>query len=154
MDISRQKAELVERDREMIPLVLVRAMFGLVLAVLAIVSYASFTNKPLVSTPPVANIVQERQIVLIGDMSGAATVTQADGTLIADFNTEQGGFIAGVYRVLERERNKHGVALDGPIRLVKFDNGRLMIFDDTTNWRADIMGFGATNRASFAKLLD
>ncbi|WP_420863988.1 photosynthetic complex assembly protein PuhC [Algirhabdus cladophorae] len=153
MDISRQKAEMRERDREMIPVALVRAMFGLTFVILMIVAYARFTDRPLEALPPVADVVTERSVVLSGDMSGAAAVHGADGTLIANFDSEQGGFISGVYRVLERERLKHGVAVDAPVRLVKFDNGRMMIFDDTTNWRADLMGFGATNRAAFATLL-
>jgi len=153
MDMSHQKAELRERDREMIPIVLVRAMFGLAFVILLIVAYARFTDRPLEAMPPQANVVTERTLVLSGDMSGAAAVHTAQGKLVATFDSEQGGFISGVYRVLERERNKHGVAVDAPVRLVQFNNGRLMIFDDTTQWRADLMGFGATNRAAFASLL-
>ncbi|WP_208352228.1 photosynthetic complex assembly protein PuhC [Pseudaestuariivita rosea] len=145
--------KLVQRDKEMIPTVLVRAMFGLTLLCLLIVVYARLTDRPLEAMPPESALVQERVIVLQGDMSGAAKVTDTEGNLIADLDPAQGGFVSGVYRVLERERTKHRVALDAPVRLVRFENGRLMIFDDTTNWRADLMGFGADNHAAFAKLL-
>ncbi|NSX53454.1 photosynthetic complex assembly protein PuhC [Parasulfitobacter algicola] len=146
--------KLVERDKEMIPIALVRAMFGLAAVCLIIVIFARVTDRPLEAIPDMANVAQERVIVLQGEMSGAATVLDAQGNIIADLDPTQGGFVAGVYRVLERERTKHRIALDSPVRLVRFENGRLMIFDDTTKWRADLMGFGADNHAAFAKLLD
>lgn len=152
MDLTEEE-KLVQRDKEMIPMVLVRAMFGLTFLVLLIVTYASVTDRPLEALPPVADVAVERTLVLKGDMSGAAQVFDDQGQIIADLDPTQGGFVSGVYRVLERERTKHQVSLDAPVRLVAFDNGRLMIFDDTTGWRADLMGFGADNRAAFAKLL-
>ena len=152
MDLTEEE-KLVQRDKEMIPMVLVRAMFGLTFLVLLIVTYASVTDRPLEALPPVADVAVERTLVLKGDMSGAAQVFDDQGQIIADLDPTQGGFVSGVYRVLERERTKHQVSLDAPVRLVAFDNGRLMIFDDTTGWRADLMGFGADNHAAFAKLL-
>ena len=152
MDLTEEE-KLVQRDKEMIPMVLVRAMFGLTFLVLLIVTYASVTDRPLEALPPVADVAIERTLVLKGDMSGAAQVFDDQGQIIADLDPTQGGFVSGVYRVLERERTKHQVSLDAPVRLVAFDNGRLMIFDDTTGWRADLMGFGADNHAAFAKLL-
>ena len=152
MDLTEEE-KLVQRDKEMIPMVLVRAMFGLTFLVLLIVTYASVTDRPLEALPPVADVAIERTLVLKGDMSGAAQVFDDRGQIIADLDPTQGGFVSGVYRVLERERTKHQVSLDAPVRLVAFDNGRLMIFDDTTGWRADLMGFGADNHAAFAKLL-
>ena len=85
--------------------------------------------------------------------SGAATVWLADGTLLADLDPEAGGFIAGVHRVILRERTKHRVALDGPVLLQAFENGRMAITDPATGWSADLMGFGADNAAAFARLL-
>ena len=74
--------------------------------------------------------------------------------MIAELTPEQGGFISGVYRVLVRERTKHGVALDAPVRLVRTQGNRVAIYDDTTGWSADLMGFGLTNTRAFARLLD
>lgn len=140
-------------DRDLVPRRMVRAMLVLVLVVLGLVTTARMTGQPLIASPPPGSITSQRQIVLSGDMSGAAQVHTADGALIADLTPEQGGFISGVYRVLLHERNKHGVAPDAPVLLLQKDTGRLELHDSSTGWRADLMGFGADNARAFARLL-
>ncbi len=144
-----------ERDREMIPVVLLRAMLFLVLAVLVIVAFARLTDRPLEATRPTdVPVVAERSLQIFGDMSGAARVLDTNGTLVANFGPHEGGFIAGMSRVLRRERMKVGVAADAPIRLVRFADGHIALFDDFTGFEAQIAGFGADNKAAFARLLE
>ena len=140
-------------DKELIPRVMTRAMLALVLTVLALVTYARVTDRPLIATPPEGNIVVSRDVILSGDLSGSATVLNLDGTVVADLTPDQGGFISGVWRVVLRERTKHRVALDGPVTLIRRDNGRVEILDPSTGWGADLMGFGADNARAFARLL-
>lgn len=140
-------------DTELVPRVMARAMLALVLTVLALVTWATLTDRPLEATPPAGEIVVERSVVLGGDMSGAATVSDLNGKIIADLSPEQGGFISGVYRVILRERSKARVALDGPVTLIRRDNGRISILDPSTGWQADLMGFGVDNARAFARLL-
>lgn len=146
---------LRERDREMIPKQLLRAMLLLVVTCLALVTAATVSDRPLVAVPP-ANVavLQERSIKLYGEMDGSARVYDADGTLIVDLPADKGGFIAGIASVMARERGKIGVPADLPIRLVRFADGRLGLRDDVTGWHAELIGFGADNFASFARLLD
>ena len=141
------------QDREMVPRVLLRAMFGLVLAVLVLVAYARLTDRPLEAVPANGPVAQERVIHIQGTMSGSAIVHDADGTLIADLDATQGGFIAGVWRALNHERGRRGVDLAGPVRLVQFEDGRLALFDDSTDTRIELIGFGADNTAAFLRLL-
>lgn len=146
---------LRQRDKEMIPRVLLRAMFALVLASLAIVTYARVTDRPLSAAPPSdVAVAKERQILLYGDMSGSARVLDLDGTVIADLDPSKGGFISGVWRVLQRVRGQAQMALDAPVRLVLWEDGRLSLLDDTTGWRAELTGFGADNLDAFARLLN
>jgi putative photosynthetic complex assembly protein len=86
-------------------------------------------------------------------MSGAATVLDANGTLIGRLSPETGGFIAGVGRVLDRERTKHGVPLNGPVTIIGRADGRVSIHDPSTGWGADLMGFGQDNARAFVRLL-
>jgi putative photosynthetic complex assembly protein len=140
-------------EERVIPLMMVRAMFGLVICVLAIVTVAVLSGRPVTSTPPESPVTHMRVLYLDGDMSGAASVRAEDGTMIADLSPEEGGFVSGVWRVLQRERTKHRVALDGPVELMRHENGRFTISDPSTGWRADLMGFGRDNARAFAKLL-
>ena len=141
------------RDKELVPRIMMRMVLVLILSVLAIVSYARLTDRPLIATPPEAETVFSRDVLLSGDMSGTATIRETDGTLIVDLTPDEGGFISGVWRVIQRERTKHRVALDGPVTLIRKDNGRVSIHDPSTGWSADLMGFGADNARAFMRLL-
>lgn len=140
-------------DKELVPRALVFAVCTFVLIVLALVTWSRLSGQPVTYTPPTGTITHERTFNLSGDMSGSATVTELDGTLIADLNPKEGGFISGVWRVIQRERTKHRVSLEGPLTLVRYDNGRIAIHDPSTGWSADLMGFGIDNAKAFARLL-
>ncbi|MBV2359362.1 pullulanase [Thalassococcus sp. CAU 1522] len=140
-------------DKELVPRVMVRAMVALVLLCLILVSAHVWTGQPVKYTAPQAAVDRERIVFLQGDMAGSARVLDANGSLIADLAPDEGGFVSGVWRVLQRERTKARVALDGPVRVTAYDNGRMAIADPSTGWSADLMGFGHDNAAAFAKLL-
>jgi len=151
--------KLVERDKEMIPVLLLRALLVLVICALIIVAYARLTDRPLEAMPMMegsdVGVIKERVLFISADgMSGAARVLDANGSLIADLDETQGGFVAGVYRVLKRTRTQAGLSPDLPVRLVLFENGQLSLRDDHTAWRAELIGFGATNAATFAAMLE
>lgn len=147
-------AKIYTDEDKMLPRVLIRGVMALILATLAIATYARITDRPLESTPPLAPLAAEAQLVLTSDgVSGAVQVFDPTGALVADLDAETGGFIAGVHRVILRERTKHRVALDGPVTLQAYENGRMALIDPSTGWRADLMGFGADNASAFARLL-
>ncbi|TFL19308.1 photosynthetic complex assembly protein PuhC [Jannaschia formosa] len=152
------EARLRHRDREMIPTVLVRAMGVLVVSALLITAYASFTDRPLEAMPALDGevaVVKQRLIYLDADgVSGAARVLDVNGSVIADLDPSQGGFVAGVERVLAFERKRRGETQVRPIRLVLYENGQLSLRDDVTGWRAELVGFGAKNADTFARLLN
>ncbi|MGY6412485.1 MAG: photosynthetic complex assembly protein PuhC [Alkalilacustris sp.] len=156
-DYNRRRSheELRKRDREMIPRVLVRAMFLMVLVALGLAAYARLTDRPLVAAPPEGiEVVTERIIVLSGDMAGRALVTDMDGNVIADLPGDQGGFVAGIWRVLQRERMLHRMPDHLPVRLRLYADNRLVVYDDFTGWRAQLIGFGIDNYRTFYNLLD
>ena len=142
-----------DQDR-MLPRVLIQGVLALICAIMAIVIFATVTDRPLESTPPTAPLAAEGQLILTSDgVSGAVEARSLDGTLILSLTPEEGGFIAGVHRVVLRERTKHRVAADGPVTIQAFENGRMAITDPSTGWGADLMGFGADNASAFARLL-
>ena len=156
-DYNRRRShqELRKRDREMIPSILVRAMFFMVLVALGMAAYARLTDRPLVAAPPEGiEVVTERMIVLSGDMAGRALVTDMDGRVIADLPGDQGGFVAGIWRVLQRERMLRRMPDHMPVRLRLYADNRLVVYDDFTGWRAQLIGFGYDNYRTFYNLLD
>lgn len=150
---TADKARIHATERELVPRIFVRAMFGMVMICLAMVSAYRWMDGPVQYTAPESPVVIERTLFLEGAMSGAASVYDADRTLIAEYTPEEGGFLSGMWRVLQRERTKARVDLDGPVIIRARENNRFEIFDPSTGWGADLMGFGADNSAAFAKLL-
>jgi putative photosynthetic complex assembly protein len=140
-----------DRDREMIPRTLLRAMAALVLASLAIVSFAVLTGRDTVGRPAAAAVTAERTIALIGGGAQAVTVLDAHGAVLADL--AHGGFVTVVQNGLMTTRRRHGIDPDRPVRLVAYANGRLAIEDPLTGWSVELYAFGADNRAAFERLL-
>ena len=148
-----QTPRIYHPEKELVPRILVRAMFGLVMLCLILVSAHVWTGQPKVSVPPQSAVKMEKVLFLQGDMSGAARVVGVDGNVIADLSPEEGGFLSGVWRVLQRERTNARLPLDGPVVVTAYENGRMSVSDPTSGWSADLMGFGQDNAAAFAKLL-
>jgi len=147
------QARIHAKEDELVPRILVRAVMALILAILALVTIASVTDRPLESTPTNGAILTERAIFISGEGSGAARVLDANGVLLADFDADTGGFVAGIDRVIIRERNKVDADLSAPVILRLREGNRLSLYDPETNWSAELMGFGATNLRTFARLL-
>jgi putative photosynthetic complex assembly protein len=136
---------------EMIPKALLRGMLALVVATVALVGYASVTDRPLVGVPKPSAVVREQMIVLQGHSAQAVTVINADGTIM--LNLPHGGFVTVIQSGLATERRKYGIDPLLPVRLVQYENGRLTIEDDHTGWSAELYAFGADNKAAFERLL-
>lgn len=152
--MSQLEQQMRHRDREMVPRILVQAMFALMAATLAIVAYAQWADVPnrgvLLQTP----VVQSLDIVMTGDRSGVYAVTAPDGTAIASSSDEKAGFIGVMGRVIERERLVHGIEGNPPLQVVRRENGNIAILDDSTGMAVELIGYGKDNIAAFARLLD
>ncbi|MEO0380061.1 MAG: photosynthetic complex assembly protein PuhC [Pseudomonadota bacterium] len=141
-------------DDELVPRVLIRAVLALLLAVSSLVTIAVMTDRPLEGAPEQSEILTERAIFVSGNASGAALVLDANGSVLADFPADKGGFVAGIERVITRERMKIAADASAPVLLRLRAGNRLSIYDPETNWSAELMGFGADNLRTFARLLD
>lgn len=152
--MSQLEQQMRHRDREMVPRILVQAMFGLMAASLALVAYAQWFDVPNRGVLVEAPIVQSLDIVMEGDRNGIYEVHTTDGTLIASSADHKGGFIGVMGRVIDRKRFVHDLSGNAPITVVRRENGNIAIIDDTTDLRVELIGYGKDNVAAFAKLLD
>ncbi len=139
------------RDREMIPRNLLRAMFGLAMVSLALVSFAVLTDRPTVGQPKPAEVLESLEMTLTATGGKAVLVTDSAGTEIA--NLDHGGFITVVQNGLARERLKQNVTGNPPVELIRFANGRLTLLDPATNWSVELGNFGQDNKAAFERLM-
>lgn len=136
---------------EMIPMPLLRGMLVLVLATVALVAFSVLTGRDHVGVPKPSPVVTEREIILQGHSAQAVTVMNADGTVLIDL--PHGGFVTVIQSGLATERRKFGIDPLLPVRLVRYQNGRLTIEDSLTGWSAELYAFGADNKAAFERLL-
>ena len=138
-------------DAEMIPKVLLRAMLALILASLAVVTFAVVTGRAPSGVPQPAAIVAERTIILKGGGAQAVTVLDESGNVLLDL--PHGGFVTVIQNANERTRRVKGVDKLLPLRIVQYANGRLTVHDDFTGWSAELGAFGSDNRAAFERLM-
>jgi len=141
------------RPSEKIPKAMLRMMFALVVFILISVSVARVSGLSLVGTSPQSEVVAKASLYLFSEKSGYVRVLSSGGVLLANLSGEEGGFVSGVARAVDQERRKQGVELNAPIEVIWRENGRISVYDPSTAWQADLMGFGADNSRAFAMLL-
>lgn len=147
-------SQMKYRDRDMVPAVLVKAMFGLMIGAVALVGYANWTDRPVTSVAPASDIVRELSITLDGNRSDGVQVLGPDGTKLAHSNDDMAGFIDVIWLSVNRERIVQDVPSGAPVRVVKRQNGQVAVIDDTTGWKIELIGYGQDNVAAFARLID
>ncbi|MEM9966939.1 MAG: photosynthetic complex assembly protein PuhC [Pseudomonadota bacterium] len=146
--------QMKARDKEMVPRILIVAMFSLMAASLAIVAFARLTDQPLRGVPEASDVVREMAITLDGSRSGGVRVLDAMGTQIAHSNDQRAGFIGVIWTAVSRARKLEQVSGNPPLRLVQRENGRTAIIDPATDFSVELIGYGADNVAAFARLFD
>lgn len=142
-------------EKELVPRFLVIAMFALMLGTVGLVSFAKIAGLPKVGVVADSPIVAERTIWLVGDRTGTSALADENGTIIARATAEEkGGFIGVIGIAVHRQRAVSGVTTNEPIRVVRRENGRIVIIDDSTGAVMELLGYGPDNVATFARLLD
>ncbi|MGR3490590.1 MAG: photosynthetic complex assembly protein PuhC [Shimia sp.] len=152
--LAAEQAKLRTRDKETIPLVLIRAMAALAIVSVALVAYARFTDRPLVGVPEALPIVAQADVLILpGEERGSFVVTDLDGTRLMGSGDHLRGFVGVVGQSLARRRMLEDIALTTPVQIVRRDNGRIDILDPASGYSLELMGYGRDNVAAFAALL-
>ncbi|PRY93246.1 putative photosynthetic complex assembly protein [Hasllibacter halocynthiae] len=144
---------LRERDRDMIPPILIKGMFAVMLGALSLVAFARLTDMPLQGVPAMDPIAQERPIGFLRSAEGSVLVTDG-GEVIADLSGRSAGFIDSYARALERRRALRLIDQAAPVRLIEFEDGRLILVDPETDWRVDPRSFGPDSQEAFRRFLE
>ena len=142
------------RDRDMVPRVLVIAMFGMMAASLALVTFAQLTDQPQRGVYQTSDITSETTITLTGTRNDGVRILDATGAEIAFSQEKRAGFIDVIWVGVKRNRMLEHVEGNPPLRLVRYANGHTAIIDPATDWSIPLIGYGADNTAAFARLLD
>jgi putative photosynthetic complex assembly protein len=104
---------------------------------------------------PVANVVQSRELRFEDRSDGGVTVYDGEtGRLVDILAPGTNGFVRGVLRGFARERRREDVGSEPPFLLTRWSDSRLSIEDVATHERIELVAFGPTNFAAFARLLN
>ena len=74
-----------------------------------------------------------------------------DGTVLMDL--PHGGFITVIQSAVARARVVARTEGNPPVRIIRYDNGRLVAEDPATGWSTELYAFGDDNKAAFERLL-
>jgi putative photosynthetic complex assembly protein len=103
---------------------------------------------------PAAEIIESRELRFEDRADGAVTVSEVGSERIVDVLAPgTNGFVRGVMRGLVRERKREEFGSAPPFLLTRWSDGRLSIEDAATRVRIELIAFGPTNVAAFARLL-
>ena len=152
MSYLKALADRPSPEREMIPRALLWAMLALALSALLITAFSVLTDRAHTGKPLAGTVVAERDLILEGRSAQAVTVYSADGTLIADM--PHGGFVTVIQNAIQRARTVARVEGNPPIKIVQYDNGRLVAEDPASGASIELYAFGNDNKAAVERLLD
>jgi putative photosynthetic complex assembly protein len=150
------RPEFIETDAApdiRIPRPLLVGAAGLALVALAAAALGRRDAPERASAEPAPSATRA---LLFEDSPDGAVLVRDAGTraLVARVAVGEGGFLRGSLRGLARGRRRAGVGPEVPFVLVRSGDGRLTLHDSSTASRVDLMAFGPTNEAAFARLLE
>jgi len=152
--LAAEQRKLAKRDREMIPLVLVRAMFGLAMVSVALVAFARLTDRPLVGVPPVPPVAEELVVYFTpGQERGSYIIAGESGDTLVTSSDHKAGFVGVIGQVIDRRRQVTGADVTAPVSIVRRETGRVDIVDAASGLTVELHGYGRDNAAVFAALV-
>mgnify|MGYP001333244794 CR=1 FL=1 len=125
----------------------------LILLTLIYVFYHALFNIPKAGVPPTSKILVERELVFIPQNKLIVSITDLDGNLLAVSNENNNGFISVMYNAFERGRLKKRIDTNMPLNLRYYENGRLSLYDISTDLEIYLNSFGKKNANIFANFL-
>lgn len=135
---------------------------GLVLFTLAATAAVRVTGTPPSAEPATvraaegARMIASRTLRFADTADGAVLITDAGtGAVVHTIAPgAQTGFVRGVMRGLARDRRMRGIDNGPGFTLSSWSDGQLSLRDTATGRELELGGFGSTNRAEFAALLE
>jgi putative photosynthetic complex assembly protein len=139
---------------ERIPKPLLYGVGGLVIVTLLGVTALRVAGVEPIAQPPLAEAVQTETVIIVEVPGGGVALHDpADNVALASLPVNEDGFVRGIRRVLDRVRMQHGVEGNGPVTLIRWNDGRYSLRDPATGWQIELKGFGQSNLETFVQLM-
>jgi putative photosynthetic complex assembly protein len=103
---------------------------------------------------PQSSPVAVRELHFEDRADGGVDVYDNSGSRPVDTITPgSNAFLRATLRGLAQQRKRQGASVAAPFRLTEWEDGRLTLDDEATGRHVELVAFGPTNAAAFARLL-
>ena len=139
---------------EIVPKKFLQVLGLLVVSVLISVFLFKLLDYPLVGTAPKSKVVQEIKLDFVERNRFDVIVLDKYGKVLAESRDGINGFLGVVFNAIKRERMKKRVEGNNVLRMVRYENNRIVIIDDLTGMEIQVNSFGGKNLEVFRLLFD
>ena len=100
-----------------------------------------------------SKIISSKLIYIEQSDDLATKILNENGSTLVEYPEGEQSFVSTVLTVINRDRLKRNLDTSGPVILQQKENGRLSIFDPSSEKELDLMGFGQDNILVFREIL-
>ena len=126
---------------------------AMVASILFVIGFQIFNFEP-VNVSPNSSIISSKLIYIEQSDDLATKILNEKGAILVEHPKGEQSFVSTVLTVINRDRLKKNLDKSGPLILQQKENGRLSIFDPSSEKELDLMGFGEDNILVFRDILD
>ena len=101
-----------------------------------------------------SKIISSKPIYIEQSDDLTTKILNENGSTLVEYPEGEQSFVSTVLTVINRDRLKRNVDTSGPVILQQKENGRLSIFDPSSEKELDLMGFGQDNILVFRDILE
>ena len=101
-----------------------------------------------------SKIISSKLIYIEQSDDLATKILNENGAILVEYPKGEQSFVSTVLTVINRDRLKRNLDTSGPVILQQKENGRLSIFDPSSEKEVDLMGFGEDNILVFRDILE
>ena len=126
---------------------------AMVASILFVIGFQIFNFEP-VNVSPNSSIISSKLIYIEQSDDLATKILNENGAILVEHPKGEQSFVSTVLTVINRDRLKKNLDTSGPVILQQKENGRLSIFDPSSEKELDLMGFGQDNILVFRDILE
>ena len=101
-----------------------------------------------------SKIISSKLIYIEQSDDLATKILNENSDILVEYPKGEQSFVSTVLTVINRDRLKRNLDTSGPVILQQKENGRLSIFDPSSEKELDLMGFGQDNILVFRDILE
>ena len=101
-----------------------------------------------------SKIISSKLIYIEQSDDLATKILNENSDILVEYPKGEQSFVSTVLTVINRDRLKRNLDTSGPVILQQKENGRLSIFDPSSEKELDLMGFGEDNILVFRDILE